>query len=72
MKVRKPIQIANYIYFIGVFDPDIRTIDIIMKTATNNEDIDFEMVWTNKSITIGNKRLNEKNLVRNLIFSLII
>lgn len=141
MKVRKPIQVTNDIYFIGVFDPDIRTFDIIMKTAngtsynayliktsegviivdtvklefqeiffenieqlcsydeikyvishhlepdhagaipelirraknakvlispqaslmlkalTQNEDIDFETVWTNKSIRLGNKTI---------------
>ena len=142
MNHNKPIEIANNIFFIGTFDPDIRTFDIIMKTAngssynaylikttdgviivdtvklgfekeffskieqlcsydeikyvichhlepdhagaipelikrvpkakvlispqatpmlkaiTNNENIDFETVWTNKSLTLGDKTIN--------------
>ncbi len=142
MNHNKPIEIANNIFFIGAFDPDIRTFDIIMKTAngssynayliktsdgviivdtvklgfekeffskieqlcsydeikyvichhlepdhagaipelikrvpnakvlispqatpmlkaiTNNETINFETVWTNKSLTLGDKTIN--------------
>lgn len=142
MNHNKPIEIADNIYFIGAFDPDIRTFDIIMKTAngssynayliktsegviiidtvklgfereffskieqlcsydeikyvichhlepdhagaipelikrvpnakvlispqatpmlkaiTNNENINFETVWTNKSLTLGDKTIN--------------
>ena len=31
-----PITLAKDIYFIGVFDPDIRTFDIVMKTANGS------------------------------------
>ena len=36
MNSTDPIEIAPDIYFIGVFDPDIRTFDIIMKTANGS------------------------------------
>ena len=31
MNHNKPIEIVDNIFFIGAFDPDIRTFDIIMK-----------------------------------------
>ena len=30
---KSPLEISKDVYFVGVFDPDIRTFDIIMKTA---------------------------------------
>ena len=36
MNHTKPLEIVENIYFIGAFDPDIRTFDIIMKTANGS------------------------------------
>ena len=36
MNHNKPVEIVKDIFFIGAFDPDIRTFDIIMKTANGS------------------------------------
>lgn len=47
----KPIEIAPNIYFIGVFDPDIRTFDIIMKTA-NGSSYNSYLIKTEEGVII--------------------
>jgi len=47
----KPIQIAPNIYFIGAFDPDIRTFDIIMKTA-NGSSYNAYLIKTDEGVII--------------------
>ncbi|WP_428023311.1 FprA family A-type flavoprotein [Arcobacter sp.] len=51
MYSNKPIEIAPNIYFIGSFDPDIRTFDIIMKTA-NGSSYNAYLIKTNEGVII--------------------
>ena len=51
MENNKPIEIAPNIYFIGVFDPDIRTFDIIMKTA-NGSSYNAYLLKTSEGVVI--------------------
>ena len=51
MNHNKPIEIANNIYFIGAFDPDIRTFDIIMKTA-NGSSYNAYLIKTSEGVII--------------------
>lgn len=46
-----PIAIAKDIYFIGVFDPDIRTFDIVMKTA-NGSTYNAYLIKTSEGVII--------------------
>lgn len=46
-----PIEISPNIYFIGVFDPDIRTFDIIMKTA-NGSSYNAYLIKTKEGVII--------------------
>ena len=46
-----PLKIAEDIYFIGVFDPDIRTFDIVMKTA-NGSSYNAYLIQTKDGIII--------------------
>ena len=46
-----PITIAKDIYFIGVFDPDIRTFDIVMRTA-NGSSYNAYLIKTNEGVII--------------------
>lgn len=46
-----PLKIANDIYFIGVFDPDIRTFDIVMKTA-NGSSYNAYLIKTDEGVII--------------------
>ncbi|QKF80621.1 FprA family A-type flavoprotein [Halarcobacter ebronensis] len=46
-----PIEIAPNIFFIGVFDPDIRTFDIIMKTA-NGSSYNAYLIKTSEGVII--------------------
>ncbi|WP_321469440.1 FprA family A-type flavoprotein [Halarcobacter sp.] len=47
----EPIEIAPNIYFIGAFDPDIRTFDIIMKTA-NGSSYNAYLIKTDEGVVI--------------------
>lgn len=47
----EPIEIAPNIFFIGVFDPNIRTFDIIMKTA-NGSSYNAYLIKTNEGVVI--------------------
>jgi len=51
MYSNKPIEIAPNIYFIGSFDPDIRTFDIIMKTA-NGSSYNAYLIKTDEGVII--------------------
>jgi flavorubredoxin len=51
MKSNEPVQIADDIYFIGVFDPEIRTFDIIMKTA-NGTTYNAYLIKTTQGVII--------------------
>lgn len=51
MDTNKPIEIAPDIYFIGAFDPDIRTFDIIMKTA-NGSSYNAYLIKTDEGVII--------------------
>lgn len=51
MKDNETIQIAPNVYFIGVFDPDIRTFDIIMKTA-NGSSYNAYLIKTDEGVVI--------------------
>ena len=51
MNTKKPIEIAPDIYFIGAFDPDIRTFDIIMKTA-NGSSYNAYLIKTSEGVII--------------------
>ncbi|AFL68295.1 FprA family A-type flavoprotein [Sulfurospirillum barnesii] len=46
-----PITVAKDIYFIGVFDPDIRTFDIVMKTA-NGSTYNAYLIKTSEGVII--------------------
>ena len=46
-----PITLAKDIYFIGVFDPDIRTFDIVMRTA-NGSSYNAYLIKTNEGVII--------------------
>lgn len=46
-----PHKIADDIYFIGVFDPDIRTFDIVMKTA-NGSSYNAYLIQTDDGVII--------------------
>ena len=46
-----PIAIAKDIYFIGVFDPDIRTFDIVMRTA-NGSSYNAYLIKTDEGVII--------------------
>jgi len=46
-----PILVAKDIYFIGVFDPDIRTFDIVMKTA-NGSSYNAYLIKTSQGVII--------------------
>lgn len=46
-----PIPIAKDIYFIGVFDPDIRTFDIIMKAA-NGSSYNAYLIKTSEGVIV--------------------
>ena len=48
---KMPIKIAKDIYFIGVFDPDIRTFDIVMKTA-NGSSYNAYLIKTSQGVII--------------------
>ncbi|RXJ58063.1 FprA family A-type flavoprotein [Candidatus Marinarcus aquaticus] len=45
------IELAKDVYFIGVFDPEIRTFDIIMKTA-NGSSYNAYLIKTNEGVII--------------------
>ena len=47
----KPLEISESVYFIGVFDPDIRTFDIIMKTA-NGTSYNAYLIKTTEGVII--------------------
>ncbi len=47
----KPIEVAPDIFFIGAFDPDIRTFDIIMKTA-NGSSYNAYLIKTSEGVII--------------------
>lgn len=47
----KPLEISKDIYFVGVFDPDIRTFDIIMKTA-NGTSYNAYLIKTSEGVII--------------------
>jgi flavorubredoxin len=51
MYSNKPVEIAPNIYFIGSFDPDIRTFDIIMKTA-NGSSYNAYLIKTDEGVII--------------------
>ena len=51
MYSNKPIEIAPNIFFIGSFDPDIRTFDIIMKTA-NGSSYNAYLIKTDEGVII--------------------
>ncbi len=51
MDTSKPLEIAPNIYFIGSFDPDIRTFDIIMKTA-NGSSYNAYLIKTSEGVII--------------------
>lgn len=46
-----PITLAKDIYFIGVFDPDIRTFDIVMRTA-NGSSYNAYLIKTSEGVII--------------------
>jgi len=46
-----PLKIAEDIYFIGVFDPDIRTFDIVMKTA-NGSSYNAYLIQTDDGVIV--------------------
>jgi len=46
-----PITLAKDIYFVGVFDPDIRTFDIVMKTA-NGSSYNAYLIKTDDGVII--------------------
>ena len=48
---KMPIKIAEDIYFIGVFDPDIRTFDIVMRTA-NGSSYNAYLIKTREGVII--------------------
>lgn len=49
--LQPPTRIAKDIYFIGVFDPDIRTFDIVMKTA-NGSSYNAYLIKTSQGVII--------------------
>lgn len=49
--MNKPLEISDNVYFIGVFDPDIRTFDIIMKTA-NGTSYNAYLIKTDEGVII--------------------
>lgn len=51
MNHKKPVEIVENIYFIGAFDPDIRTFDIIMKTA-NGSSYNAYLIKTSEGVII--------------------
>ena len=51
MNHNKPIEIVDNIFFIGAFDPDIRTFDIIMKTA-NGSSYNAYLIKTEEGVII--------------------
>jgi len=51
MDTNKPVEIAPDIFFIGTFDPDIRTFDIIMKTA-NGSSYNAYLIKTSEGVII--------------------
>lgn len=51
MNNNKPVEISKGVYFIGVFDPEIRTFDIIMKTA-NGSSYNAYLIKTEEGVII--------------------
>lgn len=51
MDTNRPIEVAPDIFFIGAFDPDIRTFDIIMKTA-NGSSYNAYLIKTDEGIIV--------------------
>ena len=51
MNHKKPIEITKDIYFVGAFDKDIRTFDIIMKTA-NGSSYNAYLIKTDEGVII--------------------